>query len=65
VIADGTDEDGARAARMDEWETRENAAPRCFYPHLFVRGLVPKDLRSGGSPMFELFGRGFPRPHIP
>jgi hypothetical protein len=31
VIADGTDEDGARAARMDEWvvwEKVERAAPR-------------------------------------
>jgi hypothetical protein len=31
VVADGTDEDGARAARMDEWvvwETVERAAPR-------------------------------------
>jgi hypothetical protein len=31
VVADGTDEDGARAARMDEWvvwETVEKAAPR-------------------------------------
>jgi hypothetical protein len=31
VIADGMDEDGAHAARMDEWvawETVERAAPR-------------------------------------
>jgi hypothetical protein len=31
VVADGTDEDGARAMRMDEWvvwETVERAAPR-------------------------------------
>jgi hypothetical protein len=31
VVADGTDEDGARAAKMDEWvvwETVERAAPR-------------------------------------
>jgi hypothetical protein len=31
VVADGTDEDGARAARMDEcvvWETVERIAPR-------------------------------------
>jgi hypothetical protein len=31
VMADGTDEDGAHAARMDEWvawETVEGAAPR-------------------------------------
>jgi hypothetical protein len=31
VTADGTDEDGAHAARMDEWvalETVEGAAPR-------------------------------------
>jgi hypothetical protein len=31
VVADGTDEDGVRAARMDEWvvwETVERAAPR-------------------------------------
>jgi hypothetical protein len=28
VIANGTDEDGAHAARMDEWETVERVAPR-------------------------------------
>jgi hypothetical protein len=31
VVTDGTDEDGARAAKMDEWvvwETVERAAPR-------------------------------------
>jgi len=31
IMADGTDEDGARAAKMDEWvvwESGENIAPR-------------------------------------
>jgi hypothetical protein len=28
VVADGTDEDGARAAKMDEWEMVERIAPR-------------------------------------
>jgi hypothetical protein len=28
VVADGTDEDGARAAKMDEWVTVERPAPR-------------------------------------
>jgi hypothetical protein len=28
VVADGTDEDGARAAKMDEWMVWETVAPR-------------------------------------
>jgi hypothetical protein len=27
VVADGTDEDGARAAKLNEWETVERTAP--------------------------------------
>jgi len=58
TVADGIDEDGARAARMDErmiWETRDVAAPRraklfCFllFSYLFfVKGhFCPRDLRA-------------------
>jgi hypothetical protein len=37
VIADGTDEDGARVARVDEWETVE------------IGELVPRDCTAEGE----------------
>jgi hypothetical protein len=64
VMADGTDEDGAHAARMDEWvawEALEGTAPRgegllglfpfiFLYLHSFVRGArTPSSAHSAPS----------------
>ena len=52
-MTDGTDEDGTRAAVMDEWiiwEAEERVAPQAYFFRsisiLFVRGLTPQDLRA-------------------
>jgi hypothetical protein len=51
-MADGTDEDDARATRMDEWDATGRTAPqggRINCSFLFVPllgGLVPRDLRT-------------------
>jgi hypothetical protein len=52
VMADETNEDGARAARMDEWViwgAEERVTPEgqiAYLPFLSLsRGLVPRDLR--------------------
>jgi hypothetical protein len=54
TIVDGADEDGARAARMDEWvvweaeETKLSTSSFLFF-HIFffVRGgPIPRDLRT-------------------
>jgi hypothetical protein len=64
TIADGTNEDGVHAARMDEWviwETEERVVPRgqsaylffLVFSHLFVRGARTPRLAHSAMPRVE------------
>jgi hypothetical protein len=68
VVADGTDEDGARATRMDEWvvwETVERAAPgarvKLFFSFPFFSFVFPLHFFCKGARIPSLAHNALPR----